>query len=88
MHVWLLTFCMRILHNQYRLPLDFFSPILSVLAIFWNAKTPIFFSIFQLPIFAEPYLSNLCSQMSGLITRLKHAISPYFGIVWVLFYNI
>ena len=30
---------------------------------------PWFFPIFQLPIFAEPYL----------ITQLKQAISPYFG---------
>ena len=62
-----------------------FFPILPVLAIFWITKTPIFF---QLSIFAEPVPSNLCYPMSTLITGLKHAISPYFGIVWVLFYNI
>ena len=35
-----------------------FFPISPVLATFWNAKRPIFFSIFQLPIFAKPYLSK------------------------------
>ena len=31
-----------------------FFPILPVLATFWNAKTSVFFSISQLPIFAKP----------------------------------
>ena len=64
-----------------------FFPILPVLATFWIAKTQIF-SIFQLPIFSEPVQLNVCSPISTLITELKHAISPYFGIVWMLFYNI
>ena len=39
------------------------------------------------------FLSNLIHQTyvhqcRALITRLKQAISPYSGIVWVLFYNI
>ena len=48
----------------------------------------LFFSIFQLSIFAEPYRPNLYSLMSGVDYLVKHAISPYFGIVWELFYNI
>ena len=64
----------------------FFFPILPVLATFWNAKTPIFFFIFQLPIFVEPYRQTYVHQCWALI--LKHPISPYSGIVWVLFYNI
>ena len=52
-------------------------------------QNPDFFSpIFQLPIFAKPYRQTYLHQCRGLITWLKHAISPYFGIVWVLFYNI
>ena len=35
--------CWCILHNRYCLPLEFFFPILPVLATFWIAKTPIFF---------------------------------------------
>ena len=64
-----------------------FFPILPVLAIFWNIKTPIFFSIFQLPIFVKPYRRTYV-QCWALITWLKHTISQYSGIVWVLFYNI
>ena len=60
---------------------SFFFPILPVLATFWIAKTPIFFH------FPTP---NFCrtGTHSTVITVLKQAISPYFGIVWVLFYNI
>ena len=79
--------CWCILHNWYCLPLELFFPILPVLATFWIAKT-LFFSIFQLPIFAEPVPVELTFTHSTVITGLKHAISPYFGIVWVLFYNI
>ena len=64
-----------------------FFPILPVLATFWIAKTLIF-SIFQLPIFAEPVPVELMFTNSTVITGLKHAINPYFGIVCVLFYNI
>ena len=49
---------------------------------------PQFFSIFQLPIFAEPYRLTNVHQSRKLSTQLKHAVSPYFDIVWVLFYNI
>ena len=69
-----------------------FFPILPVLATFWIAKTTIF-SIFQLPIFAEPYPSNLCSPMLWLDywakTRyrpiLRHcvgAVSQYLAIFY------
>ena len=55
---------------------------------FWNIKTPnFFFSIFQLPIFVKPYRRTYV-QCWALITRLKHTIGQYSGIVWVLFYNI
>ena len=64
-----------------------FFPILPVLATFWIAKTPIFFH-FPTPIFAESVPVELMFNHSTVITGLKHAISPYFGIVWVLFYNI
>ena len=64
-----------------------FFPILPVLATFWNAKTLIFF-IFQVPIFVEPYHQTYVHQYRALITWLKHTMSPYFDIVWVLFYNI
>ena len=49
---------------------------------------PQFFSIFQLPIFAELYRRTYVHQCRALITQLKHAISPYFSTVWGLFYNI
>ena len=65
----------------------FFSNITSF-NYFLDCQDPRFFSIFQLPIFAEPYPSNLCLPMSVNVTGLKHTISPYFGMVWVLFYNI
>ena len=56
-----------------------FFPILSVLATFWNIKTPIFFFfIFQLPIFVETHVH----QYRALITRVKHTINQYSGIVW------
>ena len=45
------------------------------------------FSIFQLPIFVEPYRQNYVHLCRALITRLKHAISPYSGNVWVLIAN-
>ena len=64
-----------------------FFPILPVLAIFWIAKTPIFFH-FPTPNFCKPVPIELMFTHLTLITGLKHAISPYFGIVWVLFYNI
>ena len=73
--------------NRYSLRLDFFFPILTVLATFWK-QNPDFFSIFQLPIFVEPYHHTYVHQCRALMTRLKHTISPYSGIVWVLFYNI
>ena len=63
-------------------------PLLPVLAIVWNAKTAIFFSIFRLPIFVEPYHQTYVHQSRALIIRLTHTISPYFGTVSVLFYNI
>ena len=44
---------------------------LPVLATFWNAKNPDFFSIFQLPIFAEPYRRTSVHQCQALITQLK-----------------
>ena len=62
--------------NRYSLPLDFFSPILPVLATFWNVKIPIFFSIFQLPIFVRSV--NLCSPMSGLDNSAKTRYQPIF----------
>ena len=38
--------------------------------------------------FCEPVSVELTFTRSTLITGLKHAVSSYFGIVWVLFYNI
>ena len=55
---------------------------------FLERQNPDFYSIFQLPIFVERYHQTYVHQCLALITRLKHAISPYSGIVWVLFYNI
>ena len=69
--------------NRYSL----FSNITSF-SYFWNIKNPnFFFSIFQLPIFVKPYRRTYV-QCRALITLLKHTISQYSGIVWVLFYNI
>ena len=65
----------------------FFSNITSF-SYFLDRQNPDFFSIFQLPIFAEPVPVELMFAHSTLITGLKHDISPYFGIVLVLFYNI
>ena len=64
-----------------------FFPILPVLATFWITETPNFFH-FPTPIFAEPVPVELMFTHSTLITGLKHAIRPYFGIVWMLYYNI
>ena len=66
---------------------SYFSNITSF-SYFLDRQNPDFFSIFQLPIFAEPVPVELMFTHSTVITGLKHAISPYFGIVWVLFYNI
>ena len=63
-----------------------FFPILPVLASFWIAKTPIF-SIFRLPVLPNHTRRTYVHQGRDLITGLKHAISPYCGIVWVLFYS-
>ena len=65
---------------------SFFSNITSF--SYFLVPKPQFFSIFQPPIFAEPVPVELMFTLSTLITGLKHAISPYFGIVWMLFYNI
>ena len=49
---------------------------------FFGSPKPRFISIFQLQIFSEPYLSNLCSPMSRLITGLKQLsahIAALFG---------
>ena len=78
--------CWGILHNRYRLPLDFF-PILPVLATFWIAKSLIFFD-FPTPIFfwavpVELMFTNIATDYWA-----KTAICPYCGIVWVLFCNI
>ena len=77
--------CWGILHNRYLLTRDLFPNITSFL---FGMPKPKFFSIFQLPIFAELYHWTNVHQCRALITCLKHANSPYFGIVWVLFYNI
>ena len=66
---------------------SYFSNITSF-SYFLDRQNPDFFSIFQLQIFAEPVPVELMFTHSTVITGLKHAISPYFGIVWVLFYNI
>ena len=75
-------------------------PILPVLATFCKAQTLIFFhfptpnfcrtvqSNLCSPFFADPYQGTYVHQRRALITWLKYAISPYFGIVWVLFCNI
>ena len=54
----------------------FFS-IFLVLPTFWSPK-PRFFSIFQLPIFAKPYPSNLCSPMFGECYWAKTCYQPIF----------
>ena len=77
--------CWGILHNRYLLPWDFFPQYYQF--SFWNAKTPIFFD-FPTPNFCRPYHWTNVHQCRALFTWLKHANSPYFGIVWVLFYNI
>ena len=80
--------CSRCFVSTFLLHYIFFA-IFPVLVTFWNTKAPIFFSIFQqLPIFVEPYHRTYVHQCRALIIQLKHAISPYSGIVWVLFYNI
>ena len=66
---------------------DFF-PNITSFSYFLDRQNPDFFSIFQLPIFARPVPVELMFTRSTLISGLKHAICPYFGIVWVLFYNI
>ena len=66
---------------------SYFSNITSF-SYFLDRQNPDFFSIFQLPIFAEPVPVELMFTHSTVITGLKHAISPYFSIVRVLFYNI
>ena len=66
---------------------SYFSNIISF-SYFLDRQNPDFFSIYQLPIFAEPVPVELMFTHSTVTTGLKHAISPYFGIVWVLFYNI
>ena len=77
---------LSILHNGYRLPLDLFT--ITSFSYFLDHQNPDFFSIFQLQIFAKPYRQTYVHQCRALITGLKHAISPYFSIVWVLFNNI
>ena len=61
----------------------FFSNITSF-SYFLAHQTPDFFSIFQ-PIFAEPYHRTYVHQCQGLNTRLRQAISLFFGIVWGCF---
>ena len=59
----------------------FFSNITSF-SYFLGCQNPNFFSIFQLPIFAEMYRPNLCSPMSTLITGPKYAISPHISALF------
>ena len=46
---------------------------------------PRFFFHFPTPNFVEQYHQTYVHQCLALISWLKHAISPYFGIVWVCF---
>ena len=63
--------------NRYSLPLDFFFPVLPVLATFWNVKISIFFH-FLSPSFCRTVLSNLYSPMSGLDNSAKTRYQPIF----------
>ena len=64
-----------------------FFPNITSFSYFLECQNPDFFH-FPTPNFAEPYRQTYVHQCWGLITRLKYAISLYFCIVWVLFYNI
>ena len=60
---------------------SFFFSIITSFSYFLDRQNPDFF-----PFSNSQFFVN--RTHSTLITGLKHAISPYFGIGWVLFYNI
>ena len=55
---------------------------------FLDRQNPEFFPFSNSQFLPELVPVELMFTHSTVITGLKHAISTYFGIVWVLFYNI
>ena len=60
---------------------SYFSNITSF-SYFLDRQNPDFFD------FPTPNFCRTGTRRTYVITGLKYAISPYFGIVWMLFYNI